>query len=115
MKKPIHATITRHNTCTAERIAAHGFVPVLALCRKLVAAGYDPALPLYAYRGDTLALKVRSIGEGAQITVGDNKSGTPGFRRWQDDQERDVEASLVHQNVPGVPDTPDKRVNRWAA
>ena len=37
------------------------------MCRKLVDAGYDPARPLYAYRGDTLCLKVRSIGEGARL------------------------------------------------
>jgi hypothetical protein len=66
-RAPIHAVITRHDTCTAERVTACGSVPVLALCRKLIAAGYDPALPLHAYRGDTLALKVCSIGEGAHL------------------------------------------------
>ena len=66
-RAPIHAVITRHDTCTAERVTACGSVPVLTLCRKLIAAGYDPALPLHAYRGDTLALKVCSIGEGAHL------------------------------------------------
>jgi hypothetical protein len=66
-RAPIHAVITRHDTCTAERVTACGSVPVLALCRKLIAAGYDPALPLHAYRGDMLALKVCSIGEGAHL------------------------------------------------
>jgi hypothetical protein len=65
-RAPIHAVITRHDTCTAERVTACGSVPVLALCRKLIAAGYDPALPLRV-SGDTLALKVCSIGEGAHL------------------------------------------------
>jgi hypothetical protein len=64
MRMPDRAPI---HTCTAERVTACGSVPVLALCRKLIAAGYDPALPLHAYRGDTLALKVCSIGEGAHL------------------------------------------------
>jgi hypothetical protein len=66
-RAPIHAVITRHDTCTAERVTACNSVPVLALCRKLIAVGYDPTLPLYAYRGDTLALEVCSIGEGAHL------------------------------------------------
>jgi hypothetical protein len=37
--------------CTALGITAHGSAPVLALCRKLVEAGHDPATPLEAWRG----------------------------------------------------------------
>jgi hypothetical protein len=66
--QPIRAAIDR-NTCTALGITVHGAAPVLALCRKLLEAGHDPSLPLHAYRGDVLALKVRSIGEGAQLRV----------------------------------------------
>ena len=40
---------------------------MLALCRRLVEAGHDPARPLHAYRGDVLALAVTSIGLGARI------------------------------------------------
>jgi hypothetical protein len=43
--------------------------PVLGMCRKLVAAGYDPATPLHAYRGATLCLTVRSIGAAAKLEV----------------------------------------------
>jgi hypothetical protein len=42
---------------------------VLALCRKLVEAGYEPAEPLEAYRGDTMCLKVRTIAEGARLAI----------------------------------------------
>jgi hypothetical protein len=58
-------------------IEAHGPSPVLALCRALVEAGHDPATPLLAYRNNTLALRVRSIGEAAHLEV--NGDGT-GFR-----------------------------------
>jgi hypothetical protein len=43
--------------------------PVLALCRKLIEAGHDPAERLEAYRGDVLCLTVRSIGEAAGLEV----------------------------------------------
>src|SRR5262249_2023327 len=58
-------------------ITAKSGSPALALCRKLIDAGHDPAKPLEAFRGDTLALRVKSIGQGAQLEV--NGEGT-GFR-----------------------------------
>ncbi|MFY9839327.1 MAG: hypothetical protein WAK55_23200 [Xanthobacteraceae bacterium] len=39
------------------------------MCRKLVEAGHDPATPLEAWRGKTLCLLVRSIGEAARLEV----------------------------------------------
>jgi hypothetical protein len=65
----IIAAITKDDTCTALDITAKSSSPVLALCRKLVEAGHDPATPLHAYRGETLALKIRSIGEAARLRV----------------------------------------------
>jgi hypothetical protein len=49
--------------------------PLLALCRLLVAAGYDPATPLEAYRGETLCLTVRAIGEAARLEIGSHGKG----------------------------------------
>jgi hypothetical protein len=77
----IRAELHGSDTCTAEGITARGHAPVLALCRLLVDAGVNPRRPLHAYRGDTLCLKVRSIGEGARLTVKDRHSG-PTFERW---------------------------------
>jgi hypothetical protein len=51
------------------------YAPVLALCRALVAAGHDPALVLEAYRGETRCLRVRSIGEAADLEISEG-----GFR-----------------------------------
>jgi hypothetical protein len=66
---PIHATLVGSNRCEALGATARGSTPVLALCRALVTAGHDPRRPLHAYRGDVLALLVRSIGEGACLRV----------------------------------------------
>jgi hypothetical protein len=59
----IRATIT-DDRCEAEGYSVRANAPVLALCRKLVENGYDPARPLHAYRGNTVALTVTSIGWG---------------------------------------------------
>ena len=60
---------------TCADIEVKGSAPVLAMCRALVAAGYDPTEPLEAYRGDVLCLKVRSIGEGARLVIKRNGVG----------------------------------------
>ena len=80
---PIHATLTGSDRCEAEGYTARGSAPVLALCRQLCAAGFDPGRPLHAYRGDTLSLVVRTIGEGAALTVAEGSRDTPRFRRWK--------------------------------
>jgi hypothetical protein len=59
---------------TACGIVARGSSPVLKLCRMLVDAGHDPSLPLEAWREGTLCLRVRSIGEAAELRV--NNKGT---------------------------------------
>jgi hypothetical protein len=46
-----------------------GSAPILALCRKLLEADHDPDQSLAAYRGDTLALRVRSIGKAANLEI----------------------------------------------
>jgi hypothetical protein len=83
---PIHATIVGANQCDAEGYTVRAAAPVLAACRKLVDAGYDPRRPLYAYRGDVLALGVSSIGWGARYTVKENRYGTPVLHRHQSQQ-----------------------------
>jgi hypothetical protein len=67
MSAPIRAEIIKSNRCDAEGYTVKASAPVLAMCRKLIEAGYDPTRPLHAYRGSTLCLKVRSIGEGARL------------------------------------------------
>jgi hypothetical protein len=77
----IKATLEGSRMCSAEGISVTADAPVLALCRQLVATGLDPQLPLEAYRGETLSLWVRSIGEAAELDVAGNGIG---FRRRRD-------------------------------
>jgi hypothetical protein len=79
----LRATIIGSNQATANGVTVRGHAPVLALCRALIEAGVDPSTPLEAYRGSTLCLRVRSIGEGARLTVQDSKTGRPRFVRFQ--------------------------------
>ena len=79
----IFAELIGSNTCTAAGIMVVDHAPVLALCRALLTAGDDPNRPLHAYRGDVLCLRVRSIGEGARLTIEDDRHGRPRLRRWR--------------------------------
>src|SRR5690349_17260080 len=78
----MRAEIVSSNRCEAAGYTTTGHAPVLALYRVLIEAGFDPATPLHAYRGDTLCLTVNSIGWGAGHSVGDNRSGTPVLQRY---------------------------------
>jgi hypothetical protein len=73
----IVATLSGSDTCTALGVTAQSSSPVLLLCRHLTDAGHDPATPMQVFRGETLALTVRAIGEAARLEI--NAYGT-GFR-----------------------------------
>jgi hypothetical protein len=81
---PIRAELSGDRRCSAAGITATGNAPVLTLCRRLIEAGLDPALPLEAYRGATLSLRVRSIGQGAKLTVYEGTRGRPRFKLTSD-------------------------------
>ena len=67
----IHAQLTGSDQCSAEGFSVCHTAPVLAMCRTLIDAGYDPERPLHAYRGEVLSLRVRSIGEAARLQYQD--------------------------------------------
>jgi len=79
----IRAELVGSDTCLAAGFTANGSMPGLKLCRRLVEAGHDPAARLEVYRGAVLALTVKSIGEGAGLSVADDTLGRPKFRRWR--------------------------------
>lgn len=69
-----------------ELVTATGLVApsVCALCRALIAAGRDPATPMFVRWPDGRpSLAVRSIGGAARLTVRDNRFGTPVFATWK--------------------------------
>ena len=76
--RAIRAELVGDSSCSALGMKVSSSSPVLALCRQLVQAGYDPDMPLEAYRGDTLALRVKSIGQAASLQV---NSDCTGFER----------------------------------
>jgi hypothetical protein len=78
---PIGTTLIGSNRCSAEGIRARGYDPVLDLCRELVAAGRNPTSPLEGWRGEAPCLRIGSIGEGARLTVADDRDGTPCLER----------------------------------
>jgi hypothetical protein len=75
----LRAELVGSDRCTVDGFSAVGAAPVLMLCRMLVDAGFDPRTPLEAWRKGTLALRVRSIGEAADLEI--NSKGTGFVRR----------------------------------
>jgi hypothetical protein len=92
---PIHATLVGSDCCEALGVTARGSAPVLALCRILVAAGHDPRRSLPVFRGEVLALVIRSIGDGAGLRVATHGVG---FERIPEC----TGGSRVRQNGQGV-------------
>jgi hypothetical protein len=70
MSNVIIAELSSDSYATALGYTVRSASPVLAMCRKLIECStYAPETPLNAYRGNTLCLKVRSIGEGARLEI----------------------------------------------
>jgi hypothetical protein len=79
-----------------------GNAPILAMCRRLIEAGVDPARPLHAYRNDTLCVVVRSIVEGAKLTVAEGSRGAPQFRSWKPMPSREGSPRTAPHRQGGV-------------
>jgi hypothetical protein len=79
-RKPVACRIIGSDHCEVDGLVVKHNAPVFAMCRKLIDAGYDPELPLEAYRGEMLCLRVSSLRYGAKFTVNDNRRGTPVLR-----------------------------------
>jgi hypothetical protein len=107
----IRAELKGSNCCEALGVTARGHAPVLDLCRALVAAGHDPHRPLHAYRGDVLALKIRSIAEGAKLTVRDDRAG-PRFAPWEPLPRR--VKSRTRKKAEGVDTASDLENGAWS-
>jgi hypothetical protein len=66
---PVRCELNGTGTAVATGITVKSTTPVLTLCRRALAAGLDPNLPMEVFRGDTLALRIRSIGEAAGLEI----------------------------------------------
>jgi hypothetical protein len=97
----IIATLAHDDTAAALGIVVTGPSPVLQLCRRLIEIGHDPDRPLQAWRGSTLALRVSSIGEAAELEIGSKGTGfirrPPRVRRGSPAQNSDLAATPTRE------------------
>jgi hypothetical protein len=82
----IRADLVGINQATCRGVTVTGRNAPVALCRALIEAGHDPETSLEAYRGAALCLRVRSLAEGAAVTVREaTKDGRPRFVKLSGD------------------------------
>jgi hypothetical protein len=62
LHKTIHAKLKGSDNASALGIVVRDHKPVLQLCRDLITLGCDPNCAMEVYRGQTLCIRVRSIG-----------------------------------------------------
>jgi hypothetical protein len=100
VRDPIIAAITGSDSAVVMSISVRSTSPLLCLCRALLRAGTDPNRPLRAFRGDVLALTIRSLADGARLEV--NQHGT-GFtaRRERRAAPSIAAATAAHTERPG--------------
>jgi hypothetical protein len=72
----------------------------LDICRRLLAAGADPAAELLCYRNGQIALRIRSIGDGAKLIVRETATDGPRFVTWKAFPRRAVEAPVRLNGKP---------------
>jgi hypothetical protein len=83
-RTPVVCRIFGSDHCEVDDLVVRHSAPVLAMCRALIDADYDPERPIEAYRGDVLSLRVSSIGYGAKFTIEESRSGgAPVLRRYK--------------------------------
>lgn len=92
----IRAEIVGEDRSEAEGLSARG---VLALCRSLIAAGFDPARPLHAYRGRVPCLEIRSLRAGAALTVDESRIA---FVRWKAFPHAAVSPRIASARHPAI-------------
>jgi hypothetical protein len=101
----IRAELIGSDECRAAGLTISVRAPVLALCRQLIADGYDPGLPLEVWRGPVLCLRVRSIGEAAQLRVATHGAG---FERSRACAAGCTAASPMRKNAARLCPTPGR-------
>ena len=71
------------DTCSLAGVTAGGRTPVLTACRQALALGINPASAVEIYRQGVLALRIRTLAAGAQLTVEECSDGRPRFRSYR--------------------------------
>jgi hypothetical protein len=79
----LHAELIGDDTCTGGGTIVRGRAPALALCRQLLAAGCNPDAALTVFRNGIVSLRIRTLAEGASLTVEECSDGRPRFRPYR--------------------------------
>jgi len=77
----IGAEIDSSTNCRVGNHDTTGRTPIFGMCRELLAQGVSPDAAVEIYRAGILALTIRSLREGAGLTV-DEHNGTR-FAKWK--------------------------------
>jgi hypothetical protein len=101
MTSALRCQLVGSDRCVCGDLSVRHNAPVLAMCRKLIAAGYDPDCPLEAYRSETLCLRISSIGHGAQYTAEEHR-GPPELRRYKAFSRADVAPPIRPNDGPAT-------------
>jgi len=96
---PIRIILSGSNKASALGLIARGDAPVLKLCRDLLAAGFHPNTPAQAFRGSVLALRIRTVGQGAQLRIDADR-----FEGLQETPETSALASSIRKTERSVPE-----------
>jgi hypothetical protein len=107
---PIRAELSSDRRCSAAGTTVNAYAPVLAIARKLIAAGHNPDCVLEAYRGSTLCLRAK-LGAAARLEVKDNR-GRPLFVPWRARSVRAV-APPIAPNGRVLPRQPSDEKNAF--
>jgi hypothetical protein len=99
----LRAELVSSTFCNVGEIIGRSNTPVLSLCRELLAHGVSPDRALEVYRNGLVALRVRSIAEGAALTVAEGDRGIPRFRRWKPMPLREASPSARQIEISGLP------------
>jgi hypothetical protein len=99
----IVAHLNGSRTCTAAGVTTRGATPVLGLCRQLLIARLDPDARLEVHRVGMVALRVRSLREGARLIVKTAGNGAPIFA--VNAPPRGAGASSITQSARAYPST----------
>jgi hypothetical protein len=110
---PLCVNLVGVDQANCEGVGVSSRTPMLALCRALTEAGHAPNASLQAYRGEILCLRVRSLAEGAALTIReDTKDGRPRFATYRPGPEgvRSVggqpQSDFVGATLPAEPEAP---------
>jgi hypothetical protein len=96
----LRAELVGSDKAIAGDIIASG---VFELCRRLLAAGANPAAELVCYRNGRLALRVKSIRAGAGLTIRETATDGPRVVVWKAFEHRAVAPPVRSNQMPVHP------------